>query len=239
MHSIPAFLVITVLTTALSANSEAKAMSDPFNTTPLSAEELRRANYVATLALRGGETIFDGKHLGAYLLLARSVFESAVEGAARSKSSNDEEAYLTAAYMTAYNIASNTWPGWNEGEIEDEHREMGLRFSRTHMKIVEQMNLPPGKRATALWIGAAHELAAKNYDTARSLFTQAKSLAEEDGNEEITLMNQGWLLVVDVLQGNSDADSDLKELKRRLSSMSDDGKFYAGQYDGALRAFRN
>jgi hypothetical protein len=239
MHRIVVFLTIIVLTASASANSEAKTMSDPVNETPLSAEELRKANYVATLALRGGETVFDGKQLGAYLLLARSVFESAAEGAARSKSSKDKDAYLRVAYMTAYNIASNTWPGWNEGAIEEEHQEIGMRFSRTHMKIVEQMDLAPQKRATALWIGAAHELAAKNYETARSLFRQAKSLGEQDGNEEITFMNQGWLLVVDILQGNSDADLELKELKRRMSRLGDDGKFYAGQYDGALRAFRN
>lgn len=239
MRSILVVLSIIFLTISVAANSEVKTMSNPVDETPLSAEELRSANYMATLALRGGETIYKGKHLGAYLLLARSVFESAVEGAARSNSAKDKEAYLTVAYMTAFNIASNTWPGWNEGEIEAEQQEIGLRFSRTHMKIVEPLDLSANKRATALWIGAAHELAAENFDTARSLFRQAKSLGKEDGNEETTLMNQGWLLVIDILQGTNEADSELEELKLRMSKMSDDGKFYAQQYDDALKVFRN
>lgn len=191
MHSIYVFLRLMILTISVCPNSEAESRCDPVNEIPLSAEELRSANYVATLALRRGETIYDGKQLGAYLLLARSVFESALEGAARSECSEDKEAYLTVAYMTAYNIASNTWPGWNEGEIEAEYQKVGSRFSKAHMKIVEQLDLPPRKRAIALWIVAAHELAVKNYDTARSLFGQARSLAEEDDNEEITFMNQG------------------------------------------------
>jgi len=214
-------------------------MSDPMNETPLSAQELRTANYVATLALRGGETIYDGKQLGAYLLLARSIFESAVEGSAHSESSEDKEAYLTAAYMTAYNIASNTWPGWNDGEIEDEQRKVGLRFSKAHMKIVAQLQVPLQKRATALWIGAAHELAAKSYGAARALFGQARSIGEEDGDKEVILMNQGWLLVIDILQGNGDAESELKELQHRMTNMGGDGKFFAEQYDDALKAFGN
>ena len=77
---------VFILSISIFPNVEAKTMSDPVIEMPLSAKELRGANYAATQTLRGGETIYKGKQLGAYLLLARSVFESAIEGAARSES---------------------------------------------------------------------------------------------------------------------------------------------------------
>lgn len=233
MSLIPVF----ILSLSIFPNVEAKTMSDLLIELPLSAKELRGANYAATQTLRGGETIFKGKQLGTYLLLARSVFESAIEGAARSKSAEDRNAYLFVAKMTAFNIASFTWPGWNEGEIEENDREVGYQFSRLHMKISEQLDLPPDKRANACWIGAAHEMAAKNYAVARSLFSRAKVLGEESDNEETALMNQGWLLVIDILQGDIEARSELKELHGRLTKLGEDGKFYAGQYDDALKVF--
>ena len=111
-------------------------MSDPVIEMPLSAKELRGANYAATQTLRGGETIYKGKQLGAYLFTCAFLFfESAIEGAVRSESAQDRNAYLLAAKMTAFNIASFTWPGWNEGEIEEKDREVGFQFSRLHMKI--------------------------------------------------------------------------------------------------------
>ena len=228
---------VFILSISIFPNVEAKTMSDPLIEMPLSAKELRGANYAATQTLRGGETIYKGKQLGAYLLLARSVFESAIEGAARSESEEDRNAYLLAAKMTAFNIASFTWPGWNEGEIEEKDREVGFQFSRVHMNITEQLDLPPEKRARALWIGAAHELAAKNYAAARSLFTQAKVLGEENNSKETALMNQGWMLVIDILQGDIEAGSELKKLQERITKLGEDGKFYAGQYDDALKVF--
>ena len=228
---------VFILSISIFPNVEAKTMSDPLIEMPLSAKELRGANYAATQTLRGGETIYKGKQLGAYLLLARSVFESAIEGAARSESEEDRNAYLLAAKMTAFNIASFTWPGWNEGEIEEKDREVGFQFSRVHMNIAEQLDLPPEKRARALWIGAAHELAVKNYAAARSLFTRAKVLGEENNSKETALMNQGWLLVIDILQGDIEAGSELKKLQERITKLGEDGKFYAGQYDDALKVF--
>ena len=228
---------VFILSISIFPNVEAKTMSDPVIEMPLSAKELRGANYAATQTLRGGETIYKGKQLGAYLLLARSVFESAIEGAVRSESAQDRNAYLLAAKMTAFNIASFTWPGWNEGEIEEKDREVGFQFSRVHMNISEQLDLPPEKRARALWIGAAHELAVKNYAAARSLFTRAKVLGEENNSKETALMNQGWLLVIDILQGDIDAGSELKKLQEQITKLGEDGKFYAGQYDDALKVF--
>ena len=171
-------------------------------------------------------------------MLARSVFESALEAANR-ESTEDKNAYLTAAYMTAYNIASNTWPDWNEGDVDEEHRQVWLEFANIHVSIVAQLDLPPEKGASAFWLGAAHELAVKNYDVARSLYEKAKMLGEERDSNEVALMNQGWMLVVNILQGNEKAESELEGLQQRLAGLSEDGKFYAGQFNDALEVFRN
>ncbi len=50
-------------------------------------------------------------------------------------------------------------------------------------------------------------------------------------------MNQGWMLVIDILQGDTEAGSELKELQERITKLGEDGKFYAGQYDDALKVF--
>ena len=211
-------------------------MSDQQADHRLSAEELRAANYAATLTLRGGESIFDGKQLGAYLLLVRAVFESAVDGAERADTPDAKTAYLTAAFMTAYNISSNTWPGWNEGAIDPADQRVGLAFAREHLRIVDTMDLPAPKRAVGLWIGGAHELAAKNYDASRAMFARAVELSEQSGSEEQVLMNRGWQLLADILEGDVGAQAGLRDIQQKLSAMGDDGQFYAAQYDGALEA---
>ena len=50
-------------------------------------------------------------------------------------------------------------------------------------------------------------------------------------------MNQGWLLVIDILQSDIEARSELKVLQERVTKLGEDGKFYAGQYDDALKVF--
>ncbi len=50
-------------------------------------------------------------------------------------------------------------------------------------------------------------------------------------------MHQGWLLVIDTLQGDVEAGSELKALRERMTKLSEDGEFYAGQYDDALKVF--
>ena len=50
-------------------------------------------------------------------------------------------------------------------------------------------------------------------------------------------MNQGWMLVIDILQGDIEAGSELKKLQERITKLGEDGKFYAGQYDDALKVF--
>ena len=228
-------LVLTLSVQAQEPKTKAVPMSDFEIDTPLSPKGLQGASYSATLALRGGEEIYKGRQLDAYLVLARAVFESAVQSANRSEMREDKKDYLHAARDTAYNIASNTWPGWNEGEITEEQRLLGLKFSKISLEIAQQINMrSPG----APWMAGVHELAAKNYKEARSLFGKARSLSEEEGSEEAVLMNAGWILVVDVLEGKSDAEAELEQLKERLTALGDDGKFYASQYDDALSVFR-
>ena len=227
---------IVSIVLSLSLTVEAKTMNEAQQADQLSVEELRKANYIATLTLRGGSSIFDGKELDAYLLMARSVFESAMAAADNTDSTEDRDGYKTVAFMTAYNIASNTWPGWNEREIAPESQALGRRFAQINREMVDSMGLTR-IRPGGLWISGAHELAAENYDAARDFFLQAKHLGEESDNEESALMNQGWVMVVDILLQKKSVGPELKALQQQLSDMSDDGKFYAAQYDEALKVF--
>ncbi|MDE0453200.1 MAG: hypothetical protein OXI90_15715 [Gammaproteobacteria bacterium] len=203
----------------------------------LTVTELGRANYIASQVFHHGTGTVPKHDLASYLLVARAVYQAAMSAAEQSTDAEDRAGYSKVAYMTAYNIAANCWPGWSEegASVTDEQRELGACFARAHLKIVSRLDV--SAEANAYWINAAHELAAGNHEAARRMFSTCADRAAREGARDVEEMAGGWIAVVKVLQGIEGAEDELKASKRRLVEMGGDGPFYAEQYGPALVVF--
>ena len=172
-----------------------------------------------------------------YLLIARAVFEAAMSAAEQSADAEDRAEYSKTAYMTAYNIAANCWPGWDgEGAaITNEQRALGAAFARVHLQIVSRLDV--SAEANAYWINAVHELAAGDHEAAKRMFSTRADRAASAGARDVEEMAGGWIALVEVLQGVEGAEDALEASRRRLIEMGGDGPFYAEQYGPALAVF--
>lgn len=207
------------------------------NVPSLSVTELGRANYIASQVFHHGTGTVAKHDLASYLLVARAVYQAAVNAAEQSTDAEDRAGYLKVAYMTAYNIAANCWPGWSEegAAVTDEHRELGADFAKAHLKIVSRLDV--SAEANAYWINAAHELAAGDHEAAKRMFSTCADRAASEGARDVEEMARGWIALVKVLQGIEGAEDELEASRRRLIEMGGDGPFYAEQYGPALAVF--
>ncbi len=203
----------------------------------LTVTELSKANYIASQVFHHGAGTVPKHDLASYLAVARAVYESAVSAAERSTDPLDRAGYLKVAYMTAYNIAANCWPGWSEdgATVTSEQRELGARFAKAHLEIVSRLDV--SAEANAYWINAAHELAAGDHEAAKRMFSTCADRAASAGDGDVEEMARGWIALVKVLQGIEGAEDELEASTRRLIEMGGDGPFYAEQYDPALAVF--
>ena len=203
----------------------------------LTVTELGRANYIASQVFHHGAGPVPKHDLASYLLVARAVYQAAMNAAEQSTDAEDRAGYLKVAYMTAYNIAANCWPGWSEegAAVTDEQRELGAGFARAHLEIVSRLDV--SAEANAYWINAAHELAAGDHEAAKRMFSTCADRAASEGARDVEAMAGGWIALVKLLQGVEGAEDELEASRRRLVEMGGDGPFYAEQYGPALAVF--
>lgn len=205
----------------------------------LTVTELGKANYIASQVFHHGAGKVPKHDLASYLSVASAVYQAAVSAAEQSTDAEDRTGYLKVAYMTAYNIAANCWPGWSEdgAAITTEQRELGAGFARAHLEIVSRLDV--SAEANAYWINAAHELAAGDHEAARRMFSTCADRAASAGDSDVEEMANGWIALVEVLQGLEGAEDALEASRRRLVEMGGDGPFYAEQYGPALAVFES
>ena len=157
----------------------------------LTVKELGGANYIASQLFHHGAGTIPKHDLASYLLLARAVYQAAMSAAEQSTDAGDRAGYSKVAYMTAYNIAANCWPGWSEegAGVTDEQRELGAGFARVHLQIVSRLDV---SAANTYWINAAHELAAGDHEAAKRMFSTCADRAASAGARDVEEVAGGW-----------------------------------------------
>src|SRR4051812_49214197 len=81
------------------------------------------------------------------------------DGIARGmQEDNPSEEILGVVKGMAYNLASFTWPGWNEVAVSDEQMVIGRDAAKLNLDMATKLNRPPDKVAMAHWLLGAHAL---------------------------------------------------------------------------------
>jgi|TARA_B100000315_G_C14427571_1_gene518597 hypothetical protein len=154
-------------------------------------------------------------------------------------SQESKDLRLSAKKM-ATNIASFTWPGWDEPGIEISAEEMrqGLAFARYSIRQLNDLDPTDDQLSFSYWFLGAQLLAHKKYDEALEIFTQAHRYGP-DGKGDSSAMLTGYIGLTKILN-DQDGEEEFAAAILRLESIgTEDAKFYAEQLQSVRSVFEN
>jgi hypothetical protein len=139
-----------------------------------------------------------------------------------------------------YNLASFTWPGWDEPgfEITPEQGQLGLAAAKENLRLAIELKKDLLPLSRAHWMLGAQQMAVADYSSAREDFAQAEGFASQAGSAGEALLAQGFALLTSLLAspGNRDHSNQLEELKASLKK-EEHGEFFVKQIEDARRVF--
>lgn len=141
----------------------------------------------------------------------------------------------------AFNLASATWPGWDQPEIDisEEQRDLGFVAARLALSISEELKSSPGALANGNWMVGAHQLAAGQFSEAAESFDKAALLARAAKDRGMELTSEGFAALADIA-GRRDPDKATDRLDQARSALErevEDPDFWTVQLDTAYRVF--
>jgi hypothetical protein len=139
---------------------------------------------------------------------------------AEARSAEPSRAYAlrSGAKQLTYDLASFTWPGWDEPGIIVTPPEMraGLAAARANLRMAEELQKGDVALSRAHWILGAHQLAAGHPDEASTSFAEAATAAERAGEPGEAALAQAFGALAAVAEDPS-ATPSLDEALARLS----------------------
>ena len=138
------------------------------------------------------------------------------------------------ARWMANNVASFTWPGWNEPgvTISREQMRQGLAFARYSIRQLHELELDARQCANTHWFLGAQLIAHRQYDEALKAFERARDYSKEQGDDlDALTMFEGYIGLTRILDNQKEIgqpafDSAVTALKARDN---EDAGFYAKQ----------
>ncbi len=143
------------------------------------------------------------------------------------------------AKALTYDLASFTWPGWDEPGIVITPPEMraGHAAARANLAMAEELEKGDLPLSRAYWMLGAHELAASLFAEARTAFEAAATHADQAGTEgrSQAALARAFALVAALAEGLGDG-SELQAAIALLEA-AEDGPAYAEQVRTARSVF--
>jgi tetratricopeptide (TPR) repeat protein len=186
-----------------------------------------------------GQLYWKEKNLQAAINIAYAGIQYALTTAA---SSNDAE--LTgrlnkAARGMAYNLSSFTWPGWDEAGIGIDKGQIavGLDAAKVALRLSQELKQDDLLISRAYWMLGAQYIAVKNADEAKKCFEKTAELADSAKEKTEALYARACSMMVDVINGDTEAKKQLDILKNQLEEDEENGTFFIDQIDTAIKVF--
>ncbi|WP_425615850.1 hypothetical protein NA78x_005782 [Anatilimnocola sp. NA78] len=150
----------------------------------------------------------------------------------------------SSAKAMTYNLASFTWPGWDEPgiEISPADVQLGLDAAKTNLRLAIELQKGDLPLSRAHWMLAAQQLAVQSFFDATESFAQAAAFATAANAPEEALLARGFISVVKIVAASAEsheraaATAELDELKSQLRQLPD-GDAFCSQFDGAIKVF--
>jgi hypothetical protein len=156
-------------------------------------------------------------------------------GAATAKTETASEA-RSAAKALMYNLASFTWPGWDEPGIEVSASEAasGLAAARSNLAMAFELEKGDLPVARANWMLGAHLLTAGSFDEAAQAFADSARRAELAGAEAEVRLAGAFGALTALAAGEDGAEERLRD-QLALLNEAPDGADFVSQVETAGR----
>lgn len=120
-----------------------------------------------------------------------------------------------------YNIASFTWPGWDEEgiEIAPSDQAAGLDAARASLDLVERLDLDELQRSRSHWMLGAHLLTSGEHAAAVDSFDQAIESAGRAGKPTDEKLATAFRALAGLADGSLEANEDLDAALDDLSAV--------------------
>ncbi|UCD94491.1 MAG: hypothetical protein JSU69_00105 [Candidatus Zixiibacteriota bacterium] len=144
------------------------------------------------------------------------------------------------AGVLSYNLASFTWPGWNEEGIVIGRDDIltGLEAARLNVRLVGELKDDDLSFSNAYWMLGAQLIAVQKYDEAIEAFNSSKKHAQKAGERLNELLSDGYVGITMIIAGKKEGQKVLEQAKNELNQIgSDDAKFFIEQFHTALDVF--
>jgi hypothetical protein len=182
------------------------------------------------------------KNLPAMVMLSQAGIQHCLAESTRTTDAGAARDLRGIAKRLAFNLASFTWPGWDEPGISITRSDLaaGLQAARLNVRLADELDRPPKARANALWTLGAQQLAACDYPSAIGTFNHAATRLTPPEDSTMIRMLDGYSLMARLLAEPADAsvrtlfDTAVEAL---AGDASDDGKEFARQLPVALALF--
>jgi hypothetical protein len=184
------------------------------------------------------------KNVALMVMLGRSGIDYTLAQARLAEADHAGEALKLKgiAKEIAYNLAANTWPGWNDEGIVITKADLaaGLDAARVNLRLGIELKRNDEALANAHWLLGAQLLAAGKPEVAQRSFAEAAARFRTAGKTSFELMASGYGGIAQMLDGST-KEAGKKKLDLALEGLlqdgSDDAKFFAGQLQTASKVF--
>jgi hypothetical protein len=182
---------------------------------------------------------YRAKDIGRSMAFGRAGVQLGLSEGRRLAESNPDlsQQLLGQAKAMSYNLASFSWPGWDEEGIRLSTSDvvMGLDAAKVNLRLAVELKRGATPMSNAHWVLGAHYLSDNALDTARDHFQKAETFAESDSGR---LLAQGYLVLTDIVASPDDAAfrPSLAGIQKKLEPL-EDGPFLSEHLTTALRVF--
>lgn len=140
----------------------------------------------------------------------------------------------------AYDLASFTWPGWDEADIVigPSALAIGLEAAKANLRFAKALDKGDLPLSRAYWMLAGHHLAGGNLSDAAACFNKAEGHAVAANSKADRLLVQGFSLMIAMLEspGNTEPQNQLRQVKDRLAQL-EHGEQFVDQIETAWSVF--
>lgn len=182
-----------------------------------------------------------GKDVPRMLLFGRAGIQFALTRAAKSKGATAEK-LKGVAKTIAYNIGSNTWPGWKDEGIKITATDLtvGLDAARLNLRLGIELKRDDFILGNAHWLLGAQLLAAGKHKQALASFRKSTTKFRAAKKTDFTLMAKGYEALT-LLAAEPAEKSRIEAVEASLAKLkqagTDDAKFFAQQIRTAKAVF--
>ena len=156
---------------------------------------------------------------------------------ALADTSADADQVRGRAKTLAYNLASFTWPGWDEPGVTPTPADLadGRDAARLNLRLAILLGKPDRALADAWWLIGAHAMASRDLADAADAFAEARAFARRAGEAGREAMLDGYAALVESLA--NPVAIDLFDESIAALRANADGSSYAEQLVTARRVF--